>query len=82
MAGITLAELKPGQRGMVVRVGGTGAVRRRILDMGLTTGTEVMAVRRAPLGDPIEFMVRGYSLSLRQSEAQSVQIELAQEQKI
>jgi ferrous iron transport protein A len=76
MAGITLAELKPGQRGTVVRVGGIGAVRRRMLDMGLTAGTEVTAVRRAPLGDPIEFTVRGYNLSLRQNEAQSIQIEL------
>jgi ferrous iron transport protein A len=80
MAGITLAELKPGQRGTVMRVGGTGAVRRRMMDMGLTAGTEVTAVRRAPLGDPIEFTVRGYNLSLRQNEAQSIQIELVLEE--
>lgn len=55
-----LHELKVGQHGIVVRVGGQGTVRRRIMDMGLVSGTEVKVVRVAPLGDPIEFEVKGY----------------------
>jgi len=76
---ITLDELKPGQSATVVKISAAGPVRRRILYMGLTTGTAVTTIRRAPLGDPIEFLVRGYSLSLRSNEAQSVQVELAPE---
>ncbi len=72
-------ELKVGQRGIVVRVGGRGPTRRRMMDMGLVTGAEVKVVRVAPLGDPIEFEVKGYSLSLRKSEARNVTVEVTAE---
>ena len=71
-----LSDLKPGESGTVRKVEGDKVVRRRMLDMGLVNGAEVLAKRVAPLGDPIEFEVRGYSLSLRKSEAQAVQVEI------
>jgi Fe2+ transport system protein FeoA len=70
-----LSELQPGQRGRVVKVGASGPVKRRVLDMGLVSGAEVEVVRVAPLGDPIEFIVKGYNLSLRKSEAQEIEVE-------
>ena len=72
-----LHELKVGQRGIIVRVGGQGPVRRRMMDMGLMTGAEVKVVRVAPLGDPVEFEVKGYSLNLRKSEARNVFVEVS-----
>lgn len=74
---IPLHELRAGQRGIVVRVGGKGLARRRMMDMGLVTGSEVEVVRVAPLGDPIEFIVKGYSLSLRKSEAKNITVEVS-----
>jgi ferrous iron transport protein A len=71
----TLNQLKPGERATIVKVGGEGPVRRRILDMGVVTGADIEVVRVAPLGDPVEFRVKGYNLSLRKSEAQNVQVE-------
>jgi|GEM_PF-32228 len=76
---VLLHELKVGQRGVIVRVGGQGPVRRRMMDMGLVTGAEVKVVRVAPLGDPVEFEVKGYSLSLRKSEARTVTVEVLAE---
>ncbi len=76
---VSLHELKVGQRGIVVRVGGQGPVRRRMMDMGLVSGAEVKVVRVAPLGDPVEFLVKGYSLSLRKSEARKVTVEVSAE---
>lgn len=73
---IPLHELGVGQRGVVVRVGGKGHAKRRMMDMGLVPGTEVEVVRVAPLGDPIEFTVKGYSLSLRKSEAKTIEVEV------
>ena len=73
---VSLHELKVGQRGIIVRVGGQGPVRRRMMDMGLVAGAEVKVVRVAPLGDPVEFEVKGYSLSLRKSEARNVTVEV------
>jgi len=70
-----LSDLKPGESGTVVRVEGDRAIRRRMLDMGLANGAVVEVKRVAPLGDPIEFLVRGYSLSLRKSEAYAVHVE-------
>lgn len=70
-----LSDLQPGESGTVSKVEGDRAVRRRMLDMGLVNGAEIQVKRVAPLGDPIEFVVRGYSLSLRKSEAQAVQVE-------
>lgn len=71
----TLNQLKPGERGTIVRVGGQGAVRRRILDMGVVSGAEIEVLRVAPLGDPVELLIKGYNLSLRKSEAQQIQVE-------
>ena len=73
---LPLHELKIGQRGTILRVGGEGPAKRRMMDMGLVAGTEVKVVRVAPLGDPIEFRIKGYSLSLRRSEARNVTVVL------
>lgn len=70
----TLNELKIGETARVVRLHGEGAVKRRIMDMGLTKGTEVTVRKVAPLGDPIELTVRGYELSIRKSEAATIEI--------
>ena len=69
-----LNELEIGKTGKVVRLNGEGAVKRRIMDMGLTKGTEVTVRKVAPLGDPIEVTVRGYELSIRKDEAASIEI--------
>jgi ferrous iron transport protein A len=71
-----LDKLKAGQTGTVVRVGGEGPARRRMMDMGLVTWARVKMVRVAPLGDPVEFEVKGYSLSLRKSEARDITVEI------
>ncbi len=70
-----LSELKPGERGAVVSVGGEGKIRRRLFDMGITPGAEVFIRKLAPLGDPIEITLRGYELTLRKSEADCVAVE-------
>ena len=69
-----LNKLGVGCRGSVVAVGGDPEVRRRLLEMGFCNGTGVEVIRRAPLGDPIEFRLRGYHLSLRDEQARLVQI--------
>ena len=74
---VPLSELKPKERGTIVKVGGGGPVRRRILDMGVVPGTEVEVVRVAPLGDPVELLIRGYHLSLRKEEAREILVEKA-----
>ena len=71
---MTLNELEVGKAAKVVRLNGVGAVKRRIMDMGLTKGTEVTVRKVAPLGDPIEITVRGYELSIRKDEAASIEI--------
>ena len=71
----TLKELKVGKKARVVKLHGEGAVRRRLMDMGLTRGTEVTVRRVAPFGDPIELTLRGYELSLRRADAEMVEIE-------
>ena len=70
----TLKEVKVGQSCTVAKLTGTGAVKRRIMDMGLTKGTEVHVKKVAPLGDPIELTVRGYELSIRKDEAASIEV--------
>ena len=70
----TLKEVKVGQSCTVAKLTGTGAVKRRIMDMGLTKGTEVHVKKGAPLGDPIELTVRGYELSIRKDEAASIEV--------
>lgn len=69
-----LGDLSPGDRARVQAVRCAPAVRRRLLEMGLLPGTELEVVRRAPLGDPIEVRLRGYSLSLRETEASGVTV--------
>jgi Fe2+ transport system protein FeoA len=76
VAQIILRELKPGQKGKVVKILGSGSIHRRILDMGIVKGTEIEVERVAPLGDPIEVKVKGYHLSLRKEEAANIFIEV------
>lgn len=71
---MTLNELEIGKTAKIVRLNGEGAVKRRIMDMGLTKGTEVTVRKIAPLGDPIEITVRGYELSLRKDEASKIEV--------
>ena len=71
-----LRDLGPGERARVQHVGCEPRVRRRLLEMGLLPGTELQVIRRAPMGDPIEVRLRGYSLSLRESEAAGVRVDL------
>ena len=71
----TLRQVKIGETVKVVKLHGEGAVKRRIMDMGLTRGTEVYIRKVAPLGDPIEVTVRGYELSLRKADAEMIEVE-------
>ena len=71
----TLRQVKIGETVKVVKLHGEGAVKRRIMDMGLTRGTEVYVRKVAPLGDPIEVTVRGYELSLRKADAEMIAVE-------
>jgi ferrous iron transport protein A len=71
----TLKETKVGETVRVKKINGQGAIKRRIMDMGITKGTEVHVRKVAPLGDPIEVTVRGYELSLRKADAESIDVE-------
>jgi ferrous iron transport protein A len=71
----TLKETKPGVTARVVKIGGGGPVKRRIMEMGLTKGVEVHVRKVAPLGDPLEVTVRGYELSLRKADAELIEVE-------
>ncbi len=71
----TLSEVKVGETVKVVRLHGEGAVKRRIMDMGITKGVEVYVRKVAPLGDPFEVNVRGYELSLRKADAEMIEVE-------
>ena len=71
----TLRDAQIGQTVNVVKLNGEGAVKRRIMDMGITKGVDVHMVRVAPLGDPIEVTVRGYELSLRKADAEMIEVE-------
>ena len=71
----TLKEAKVGTTVKVVKLTGEGAVKRRIMDMGITKGTEVFVCKVAPLGDPMEVTVRGYELSLRKSDTEMIVVE-------
>ena len=71
---MTLREAKIGQTVIVKKLSGEGAVKRRIMDMGITKGTEVYVRKVAPLGDPIEVTVRGYELSLRKADADMIEV--------
>lgn len=71
----TLRQAKIGETVKVVKLHGEGATKRRIMDMGLTRGVEVYIRKVAPLGDPVEIMVRGYELSLRKADADMIEVE-------
>lgn len=72
---MTLREVKKGQTVTVLKLNGEGAVKRRIMDMGITKGTEIFVRKVAPLGDPVEVTVRGYELSVRKTDAEMVEVE-------
>ncbi len=71
----TLKDVKCGHTVRVVRVNGEGAVRRHIMDMGITRGTQITVRKTAPLGDPLELTLRGYELSLRKADAEMIDVE-------
>ena len=71
----TLRDAKIGETVKVVKLHGEGAIKRRIMDMGITKGTEVYVRKAAPLGDPVEVTVRGYELSLRKADAEMIEVQ-------
>lgn len=71
----TLREAKIGQTVKVIKLHGEGAVKRRIMDMGITKGVEIYIRKTAPLGDPVEITVRGYELSLRKADSEMIEVE-------
>ena len=71
----TLRQIPIGGKAKVVKLYGEGALRRRIMDMGITKGVEIRVRKKAPLGDPIEITVRGYELSLRLEDAEKIEVE-------
>lgn len=79
VSGMTLDLLKPGDKGRIVTVGGERALRRHLLDMGLTPNTVVMVRKVAPLGDPIELYLRNFELTLRKEDAKKIGIEAVAE---
>jgi ferrous iron transport protein A len=72
---VTLDQLSRGQSGRILRVGGRPAARRRLLELGVVRGETITLLRSAPLGDPLEYVVKGYHLSLRQREASTITVE-------
>lgn len=70
----TLRDIPCGNKVTVSKISGTGAIKRRIMDMGITKGIEIFVRKVAPLGDPIEVTVRGYELSLRKSDAERIEV--------
>lgn len=72
---MNLAMLKPGDSGRITRVGATGPLKRRLMDMGVLVGEAVRVEKIAPLGDPIEVTIKNYKLSLRKKEAESILVE-------
>ena len=70
----TLKDVKVGETATVAKLHGEGPVKRRIMDMGITKGTEIQVVKIAPLGDPMELNLRGYDLSVRKNEAASIEV--------
>ena len=71
----TLKDMRPGETATVARLLGEGPVKRRIMDMGITRGTEIFVRKVAPLGDPMELSVRGYELSIRKADAEMIEME-------
>ena len=75
---LKLNDLEPGQKGVVVSIKGSGTTRRRIMDMGIVRGSEIKVIRKAPLGDPVEFEIRDYNLTLRKKEAELIYVSLGE----
>lgn len=71
----TLKDVPVGKTAVVVKLNGEGPVRRRIMDMGITKGVEIFVRKMAPLGDPMELSLRGYTLSLRKADAEMIEVE-------
>lgn len=71
----SLSDLRPGQSGVVVAINTVGALKRRLVDMGITPGVNIFIRKMAPLGDPIEINLRGYELTIRKTEARNIMIE-------
>ena len=71
----TLKDVKIGETVRVIKVGGEGALKRRIMDMGITKGVSIKVMKVAPLGDPVEITVRGYELTLRKADCQNIEVE-------
>ena len=71
----TLKDVKVGETVTVARMNGTGALKRRIMDMGVTKGTDIYIRKVAPLGDPIEVTIRGYELSIRKADAEMIELQ-------
>ncbi len=73
-ASLQLHQLKPGQKAVITHVGGAGALRRRFVEMGIVRGGTIRVERHAPLGDPVEYLIMGYHLSLRKEEAAQIEV--------
>ena len=71
----TLKEVKPGEKVIIRKISGSGPVKRRLMDMGVTKGQEILVRKVAPLGDPIEVNIRGYELTFRKEEAEKILVE-------
>ncbi|MBL8062276.1 MAG: ferrous iron transport protein A [Anaerolineales bacterium] len=71
-----LHQLKPGQKAIITRVGGPSALRRRFVEMGIVKGETILIERNAPLGDPVEYFIKGYHLALRKEEAAQIEVQL------
>jgi len=74
-----LSDLEPGDTCKVTHVGGSGGERRRMMDLGIVRGSRIEVVRKAPMGDPVEFLLRGYNLTLRKEEAEVIRVEVKEE---
>lgn len=72
---LTPNDLRPGEKGKVIRIKSKGSLKKRLLDMGIVPGTEIQLEKVAPLGDPIDILIKGYHLSLRKEEAKEILIE-------
>lgn len=73
---MTLGDLKTGQSGRILKISVSGALKRRLMDMGVVPGTDVRVEKVAPLGDPIEVRIKSYALSLRKGEARQIEVEV------
>ncbi len=76
-----LSDLKPGDSCVITKVNGEGRIRRRLFDMGVTPGAEVVIVKKAPLGDPIQVTIRNYELTLRKNESALVEVQIKEDLK-